>query len=238
MRPIGFSTGALAFGDFRQALSMMVGESCDCVELSALREAELEPLVHALDTLDLRQFRYVSLHAPSQLVALSERRLAAQLQAVAEREMPIILHPDMIEDYRCWSGFGDMLCIENMDKRKAIGRTAVELERIFHELPDASLCFDVGHARQVDPTMSQAVEILLAFGGKLRQLHVSEVNARSKHAPLNMATIHAFQKIASLVPQDIPVVLESPVTAAGMSAEIAVAQLALSTTPTNVFAVG
>jgi hypothetical protein len=114
---MGFSTGALAFGDFRQALRMMEGQSCDCVELSALREEELEPLVQALDTLDLRQFRYVSFHAPSQLVALNERRLAAQLHAVAERRMPIILHPDMIRDYRCWTDFGDTLYIENVFQR-------------------------------------------------------------------------------------------------------------------------
>jgi hypothetical protein len=53
MRPMGFSTGALAFGDFRQALRMMEAQSCDCVELSALCEEELEPLAQALDTLNL-----------------------------------------------------------------------------------------------------------------------------------------------------------------------------------------
>ena len=35
------------------------------MELSALREAELGPLVAALDSLDLSEMDYVSVHAPS-----------------------------------------------------------------------------------------------------------------------------------------------------------------------------
>lgn len=194
MRPMGFSTGALALADFRRALRMMEGHSCDCVELSALREQELDELIRSIDTLDLSPFRYISFHAPSHLDALPENRLADRPLSVAERRMPIVLHSDVIEDYGCWSDFGDLLCIENMDKRKPIGRTALELADVFRKLPAASLCFDIGHARQVDPTMSQAAAILHEFGPRLRQLHVSEVNTRSRHEPLNMAAIHAFSR--------------------------------------------
>jgi hypothetical protein len=67
-----------------------------------------------------------------------------------------------------------------MDKRKPAGRSAAELGRIFAELPDATFCFDIGHARQFDPTMTEAWLILKEFGSKLRQVHVSEVNTRSK----------------------------------------------------------
>ena len=59
-----------------------------------------------------------------------------------------------------WARFGALLCIENMDKPKPIGQPAAELVRIFHVLPRASLCFDIGHARQVDTTMSEATAIL------------------------------------------------------------------------------
>ena len=37
MRPFGFSTGALALGDFRLALRMLEGIDLDAIELSALR---------------------------------------------------------------------------------------------------------------------------------------------------------------------------------------------------------
>jgi hypothetical protein len=207
---------------------MMEGLPCDCVELSALREAELDPLVDSLASLNLSSFKYVSVHAPSQLHSMTERHLVDRLCVVAQRKLPIVLHPDVIQNHDNWIGFGDVLCIENMDKRKPIGRTAAELKTIFRRLPEATLCFDVGHARQVDPTMSQAVEILSAFGGRLRQMHVSEVNAQNKHEPLSMAAIHAFRKVAHLIPEHVPVILETPVSSGEMLAEMAEARFALS----------
>ena len=41
MSLFGFSTGALALGDFRRALELLQGVDADAVELSALREKEL-----------------------------------------------------------------------------------------------------------------------------------------------------------------------------------------------------
>ena len=37
MRPIGFSTGALALSDFRLALEELQGQPVDSIQLSALR---------------------------------------------------------------------------------------------------------------------------------------------------------------------------------------------------------
>ena len=45
MRLIGFSTGALARNDFRRALQMLAERRVRAVELSALRQDELMPLV-------------------------------------------------------------------------------------------------------------------------------------------------------------------------------------------------
>ena len=65
MRRIGFSTGALARGDFRSALDILQRHKIDVVELSALRVSELAPLVQAIPDLDLSEFTFVSIHAPS-----------------------------------------------------------------------------------------------------------------------------------------------------------------------------
>jgi hypothetical protein len=67
MRTIGFSTGALARSDYRSALRMLADKEVNAVELSALRQEELQPLVEDLDKLDLRKFRYIAFHAPSSL---------------------------------------------------------------------------------------------------------------------------------------------------------------------------
>lgn len=79
MRPFGFSTGSLAFGDFRRALKMMERIPLDAVELSALREDELHPLLDALASLELARFTHVSLHAPSRLYTFTEQHLCKAL---------------------------------------------------------------------------------------------------------------------------------------------------------------
>jgi hypothetical protein len=223
-RFIGFSTGALAQSDFRRGLAMQDRQALEAVELSALRDAELQPLLAALSSLDVSSYHYVSFHAPSQLTSLSEADLVSHLKTLLPRRWPIIVHPDAITDFRLWEGFGEWLCIENMDKRKPIGRTVEELEQIFRELPQASFCFDIGHARQIDPTMSQAAFLLRAYGDRLKQLHVSEVNSRSKHEALNYTAVTAFRKVAHLVPPTTPLILETPITAEQMQAQVALAR--------------
>jgi hypothetical protein len=221
MRPIGFSTGALALSDFRRGLAMTKSCSqCTAIELSALRQPELFPLLNSLDAIDLSQFDYVSIHAPSNFDLVWEAGSWERLHTELSRGWPIIVHPDVLTDMAMWRDLGPLLCVENMDKRKPIGRTAKELTRIFKDLPDASLCFDIGHARQVDPTMTEAYLILKEFGSKLRQVHVSEVNTHSKHDPLSYASILAFQHVAHLIPDDVPLILETPVEANHMDREI------------------
>jgi hypothetical protein len=208
MRTIGFSTGALAFSNFRSALGMLASKPVQAVELSALREHELPTLMSSLEDLDLSQFTYVSVHAPSRLKNMKESAVADALRPCIERGWPVILHPDAIGDHSCWRDFGRLLCIENMDKRKPIGRDANELEPHLKALPDASICLDLGHARQVDPTFGIAREILSRFGDRLTQLHLSELNARSQHEPLSMATVWSVREIQHLIPK-CPVILES-----------------------------
>ena len=201
---------------------------CRSVELSALREGELLPLLDALDSLDLSAFSYVSIHAPSRFNAEWEQVAVTRLRSELHRESPVVAHPDALHDLPLWREFGTLLCIENMDKRKPFGRTARELDLIFFQLPDASLCFDIGHARQYDPTMTEACLILREFGRTLRQVHISEVNTASKHDPLSWAPIRAFQAVAHPIPENVPLILETPVELADMSAEIEKAHQALT----------
>jgi hypothetical protein len=227
MRNIGFSTGALALGDFRAALGMLTDKNCSAVELSALRQNELAPLVEQLDRLDLAQFAYVSFHAPSSIEPAFEAEALRLLEQVVRRGWPIIVHPDAMSTRQGWTRLGNRLCIENMDKRKPIGQTANDLSAIFEDLPNASFCFDIGHARQVDPTMSEASSILQKFSNRIQQVHVSEVNTQSKHDSLSLESILAFQKVSHLVPADVPIILESRVEESEINEEIQSALAAL-----------
>lgn len=228
MKCIGFSTGALARGDFRLALKRLSDKNVNAIELSALRQDELAPLVQELDRLDLSRYQYISFHAPSAMEQSYEPAALKLLQQVAARNWPIIVHPDAMHTPSAWACLGDCLCIENMDKRKPIGQTATDLAKFFDALPNASLCFDIGHARQVDPTMSEAWAILQRFRGRIKQLHVSEVNTQSKHDPISLESILAFQKVSHLLPPDVPIILESRVEESEINEEVATALQALN----------
>ena len=224
MRPFGFSTGAIALADFHRAVDTLRKSSATAMELSALREAELQPLMEDIPLFDIGKFSYIAIHAPSVFRTLSESQAARLLATAIERQFPIVVHPDAIREPAIWRNFGGLLLIENMDKRKPIGRTSEELSEIFAELPDAGLCFDIGHAYQVDPTMCVAAEIARDHRSRIRHLHVSEVDTASRHRPLSLASFLAYRKIVNEIDTDIPVILESVLPIDGVEHEISKAR--------------
>lgn len=220
MHTIGYSTGALAGSDVHAALRMLAFRGTGAVELSALRAHELRPLLQAIPDLDLTGFEHVSVHAPSAFTAREEPGIASALLPVAERGWRVILHPDTIHDPRCWAPFGDRVCLENMDVRKPVGRTVRELRPVFRRLPRASFCFDVAHAAQLDPSMREAARLLDAFGDRLAEVHVSELDARSRHVRLSAGGVRACQQVAGLIPPHVPAIIEAPVAPHQIGAEL------------------
>ena len=228
MRPIGFSTGALALGDFERALRMLRGRAVEVVELSALRERELAPLVDSAARLGLEQFRHVAVHAPSRIAPGHEPAVVEQLASLAARGWPVVLHPDAVSDWALWRPLGAALLVENMDRRKATGRTADELAAALDRVPEAGLCLDVGHAHQQDPTMAGARLILERFGARLREVHLSHVTSSSAHERLSRDALLAARAVAALIPEQIPIVLETPVTEEQIDEELRAARAALA----------
>jgi hypothetical protein len=224
MRRIGFSTGALAKGDFLKGIRLHDAHpAAEALELSALREDELDALIEALPSINLDKYQYVSVHAPSQRVHLSEIELVDKLKILTRSISSIVVHPDVVEDISIWKQIEQFVVLENMDQRKPIARTAVELKKYFDTLPNAKFCFDIGHARQVDPTLSVAVELLLTYADRLAEIHISEVDAASKHVPISSMAMKSFQRIASLIPETVPVIIESTVDSGSIEDEVDIA---------------
>ncbi len=229
MRPIGFSTGALARANFRLGLEMIGAAGIKVVELSALREAEVRPLLEALDEIRAMDFEYVSVHAPSSYQKGNEEALIEALRRGVPEEWNVILHPDAVDRLERWAALGKRLLIENMDKRKTTGRFVRELEEVFEVLPAARFCFDVAHARQVDTTMWEASRLLEAFGDRLAQVHISELSSSSRHHRLSIPAVWRIQRVAGLIPEDVPIIIEAPVGADEMANEVSRCREALQT---------
>lgn len=210
MRLLGYSTGAVALGDFSRALRLLAKFDFRAIELSALRISEVEPLLRVLPDLDLAQYEYVSFHAPSAFREDEEEHLVALLSKLPT-EWPIVLHPDAIFNPSRWAALSGRIAIENMDRRKSTGRSVAELKRVFEFLPKARMCFDLGHARQVDPSMIGAYQLLTVFADRIIQLHVSEVDTFNRHDVISRAAEMAFFQVRQFVPKTAVLILESRV---------------------------
>jgi hypothetical protein len=209
MRPLGFSTGALAFGNFRAAIDLVLrSEGLSAVELSALREHELPEIVGALNELDLRRIQHVSVHAPSSFDKKQERGIVDMLLAFP-KTWPIIVHPDVICDHAPWLQLGPRLVLENMDVRKRTGTTADEMASCFDLFPEAGFCLDLAHARQIDPSMKEACLMLERFSDRLVQFHVSSLDLAGKHVPVFDEDIARYFNVAKDCSANTGVVIES-----------------------------
>lgn len=224
---IGFSTGALALADFRSAIRMLERSSTTAIELSALRVRELPLLIDALPDLDLARYTYVSIHAPNDFAPEEEIWVTRVLSKVVESGWPVLVHPDTVLDWSRWAEFGSQLLVENMDPRRAVGRTVDELSRIFDRLPDARLCFDIAHARRVDTSMLEPFLILERFADRLAEVHVSELDGFCRHHRLTRSGVAALREVSGLIPSHVPAIIESPVRPAEIEAEIAASLEAL-----------
>lgn len=212
MRTFGFSTGALAKGDVRRALSMAAKHDTDAIEYSALRLGELEAMVNFLTHHDIGHFGYMAFHAPSRFDSHDEARVVELLRVLVEKlDLQIVVHPDAIHNFALWRTFGERLCVENMDHRKPVGRTADELDEIFAKLPKARLCFDIGHAHEIDRSMMLGYEIVKRFRNRIAHVHASEVSDDCQHRPFSASSHAAFSKLAGLIPESAPVILETDV---------------------------
>src|SRR5690606_19988227 len=113
--------------DFRRGLELQRSQDrVAAIELSALRDHELEPLVEAVGSLDLAGFEYVSVHAPSKLATLPEERVFELLRQLPA-EWTLVVHPGLMRTEVLWGSLGPRLCIENMDNRKTFGRNVEEM---------------------------------------------------------------------------------------------------------------
>ena len=206
---MGFSTGALERGNFQKAVSWMIAHHIHAVELSALRFEELQPLVESLSHLQLKSFQYVSFHAPSSFEKSKESQVISLLQPVKKQGWNIIVHPDVIYTPSLWAVFGEHLLIENMDRRKPIGRTSDELKDLFKQLPKARLCLDVAHARQLDTTLMLLWHIVHTFADRIGEVHISELDSRCRHQPMSRGAMMDYQQVLGRATRGIPVIVES-----------------------------
>ena len=208
---VGVSTGFMVEqrGDWAALFERSAATSTLAVELSALSQDELPGLTRFLCADPPMPFHYVSVHAPSKGLDVGEDERVHALTALPSWLRAIVVHPDTMEDLDVWSGLGRRLVIENMDARKASGQRADQLAGLFEALPLAGLCFDIAHARHVDPSLEVGRELLDCFTDRLRHVHLSSLDSEAHHVPLTEMDEELFTDLLKRC-RDVPWILEAP----------------------------
>jgi len=152
-----------------------------------------ESLDRALDDEDvnkLRQFKYISIHAPilnsSESATDSEDRprySSSEADAIVKKLLTlakkinastVVFHPDLVDDFQWLNDkFGDLLAFENMDVHNLFGGTVDDMKKVFEKSPHAKWVFDVNHIYSIDPTMELAKVFFNAFSDRLCHYHLS-----------------------------------------------------------------
>ena len=209
--PLGASTGYMSGsrGDWPAMVAEALQTSPFAAELAALSERELPGLEAYLATEPELPFAHLSVHAPVKHLRMPESELVRRLSRIAPLVDGIVVHPDAMDDPRAYRVLGPALVLENMDARKATGRTVAELAPYFAALPEAGFCLDVAHVLSVDPTMEVGERLLDAHADRLRHLHVSSVDESCRHVPLTVDHETRYAELLRRCP-DGPWILEAP----------------------------
>jgi hypothetical protein len=210
--PMGVSTGVLAHGsDWPAIVRAACSVSTHAVELAAHDRGELAPLVGFLAGRPRLPFRHLSVHTPVKGELGTDAERVEALLELPHAVRTLIAHPDLVADPEPYRALGRRIVFENMDNRKASGRTAGELEDLFAALPEAGFCLDIAHAHTIDPSMTVAAELLDRFRGRLREVHLSSIRNGS-HTELTVEDEALFAPVLSRC-RDVPWILEAPVPA-------------------------
>ena len=208
---LGCSTGFMSEhrSDWTRLVDEAAAISSIAAELSALSGPELPGLIAYLRTAPRLPFVFLSVHAPSKDRVHDERALVQELSQVPVWVDAIVVHPDTIAEPSLYRPLGRRLTLENMDSRKDSGQTAVDLAALYAALPDARLCLDVAHAKDVDPTLTVADELLQRFSSRLSHVHVSSLDESQSHVPLRPEDETSFAPLLARC-RDVPWILEAP----------------------------
>ena len=78
--------------------------------------------------------------------------------------------------------------------------------------------------------MVEAYRILNSFGDRLTQVHISEVSTSSGHDRISFGAELAFRTVAELIPEAVPIIIESRISAEAIGREMLTAASALPIT--------
>lgn len=207
---LGFSSGCLykthdRLG--RETFEIYRKTGSNAIELM-VHDVEDLPKLKEITREELAGFEHVSLHAPK-FDGLSEKELNDVLRQIeaAHQKLSleyVVIHPDIISDWKIFSDFSFPVAVENMDDRKESCRNVEDMQKVFEQI-DAKMILDVNHCFSNDPTMKLAYDFIEAFRDRIVGFHLS--GFETFHDPLYKTQQQEI--LDAIFDKNIPIIIES-----------------------------
>lgn len=189
MSKIGFSFGSPSIITRLELLSTLLALSDAAIEIGFVDLDRLKTGLSEEEIYYLREFKYISLHAPAISIdrLRGEKRQVLYSKANANYVIELILkicnqleidtvlfHPDTVQDFQWLNAeFGEILAFENMDKKKAFGKTLSDMRKVYDLCPHAKWVCDVNHLFTIDQSMELSKYFHRDLEERLCHYHVS-----------------------------------------------------------------
>jgi len=179
MRNIGFCHSVLfkIYNVYTEKnIKLFLNCGCNAIEINCHHVKEIELINDILPF--IKDFNYISLHAPCDVRYDDNGETHTLLKkletfyALANAQL-IVVHPDLVDDWRVFNNSPMNWAIENMDNRKEHYKNVSDLKNFFLTNPSWNLVLDVGHCNDNDKTMILAGDLIAEFKDRIKEIHLS-----------------------------------------------------------------
>lgn len=159
----------------------------------------------------LRQFKYLTIHTPFNLVKKTkdEEEIIKQLDIVAKlyseiKAKNVIIHPNNLPSPEVLQKYNFNISTENLKKKRQI--TISKLRKIFKKYPKIGFCVDTSHAYSWSKYGTG--KLIKAFRKRITQIHLSCRYRNKDHQSLRKASKDFLFSIAPIKRLNVPIIIE------------------------------
>jgi len=225
----GFGTGCLykiIDPASKEAIDKIKSTNANAIELCGVLKKRFDKTKENFFNLnieDLKDFSYISLHAPDDVVYDNNPETIELLNKIDELNKKlnfnlIVFHPDVIKDFSIFCNYNFPIAFENMDNRKKSFKFVEDFSELLKN-EKFGLVIDLTHAYTCDLTGELAERFIEKYKDKIKQIHCSgnysHGEDNQQHFPAYLE-VEYYKKIdtpnniiLSNIPMDIPIIIES-----------------------------
>ena len=211
MNKIGFSTGVLNRAlniPIREVIKICREINCNAIEINCNNPEKISELQN-IKSGDLQSFEYISIHAPK-IIYKDNKNAREILKKIEKKNIElnsqfVIIHPDMVKNWKIFEDYNFKIAIENMDNNKPAYRSIKEIKKLIQE-KNYKAVLDLNHCYVNDNSLKLAENFFDRLNDKIIELHLS--GYVKLHDPLFKTK---QLKILETIPKEknIPIIIES-----------------------------